>query len=190
MADGELRLLDLLRGEPGTSSRNHEHPAAVSEERGLPVRSGDRLQGLARPDGSPLSCTQAVVGAAIVRRRGPADLHSPSYLPWPEPGPAHRRRSPTRAGCPHTVLAGVGPSRRRQRGHRDTRLRHQLQRDRVPDHVKAWRGLVHPDIDRPRPTRHRSTSSDCGSSSTTWRLAEATRGSSILSGGGRATRAS
>ena len=113
----QLRLQRAVGGRPRAAAGVALDPAAVPAQRGHGVRRGDRLPRLARLAGPPLPRPEAVVGAAQLRRRGPARAAARAHRARRGARPPRRRAPAAGARRAGLVLARVLPPRRRQRGH-------------------------------------------------------------------------
>ena len=89
----------LWVADRGAADRDAVDPPALPAQRGHGVRRGDRLPRLARAAGPPLPRAEAVVGAAQLRRRGPARA------------PARARRAGAGARAPRRRAPAAGARR-------------------------------------------------------------------------------
>ena len=91
VAAHRLRRHAVLGRRPGRADRRAGDPAGVPAQRRHRRRRGRRLPRLADPAGPPVPRAQAVVRAALVRRRGAARAHPRRTSRWPRSWPAGSR---------------------------------------------------------------------------------------------------
>ena len=104
VAAHRLRLRRVLGGRPGRADRGALGAAGVPAQRGHRVRRGHRLPGLAGAAGPPVPGAEAVVRAALVRRRGAARRTSAPGSRWPQ-----RVRRPGSRADPRFELVAPHP---------------------------------------------------------------------------------
>ena len=88
VAAHRLRLRRVLGRRPGRADRRAVGPAGVPAQRRHRVRRGHRLPRLAGAAGPAVPGAEAVVRAALVRRRGAARAHPRRTSRWPRSSPA------------------------------------------------------------------------------------------------------
>ena len=119
VAAHRLRLRRVLGRRPGRAGPGADGAAGVPAQRGDRVRRGDRLPGLAGAAGPAVPGAQAVVRAALVRRRGAARPHPRPASRWPTG--SRRGSAPTTAFeivAPHPFSLVCFRLRGRRRGER------------------------------------------------------------------------
>ena len=143
--------------------RHAERAPALPPQRGVRLRRGHRLPGLASAAEPPLQVAEPVVRAEILRRGGAAQHDPVPCGVGPDAGGAHRQPSESGAHGTGALRHGAVRPPRRQLGHRRPDRHHQLRRSLLRHRIGNQRGAATFASRWARSGRPGPTSKPCGS---------------------------